>query len=417
MKSFNSLPDAARSDDLRRRNRQRVLGAVRDNAVLSRSDISSFTGLSAATVSAITSDLIAEDVLMLKSANSAAAMGRGRPKVELGLNPSAGVIAAMNLQLNFASAAIVDYATQTQAHVTCRIDSYAASARKIRSALVRCLKDALKEWGGDVEMLRRIVVGVQGTTDVAGTSLLWSPITRHRNLPVQSWLQSAFGVPAIICNDADLIALALNHSEPDRYGPNFAAILLAHGVGMGLFLRGQPVYGTKSSGAEFGHMIYMPDGALCRCGSRGCIEAYAGDYAILRRARGEQGSATPVNFVEDTDIAEIVRAAEAGDACARAAIETAGAALGGGLASLYALVDPFPIVLIGNGTLTCKVIEPAIRQAIAKSKAVLTVDEGQGDVADQLKIDYILDGETLVQRGGVVQALKALDHEFVDAVY
>ena len=82
--------------------------------------------------------------------------------------------------------------------------------------------------------------------------------------------------------------------DPERYRNDFIAILLSHGIGMGMVLRGELFTGTQSSGGEFGHMIHRPGGALCRCGRRGCIEAYAGNYAIWRNAQGMPEDSPPV---------------------------------------------------------------------------------------------------------------------------
>ncbi len=104
---------------------------------------------------------------------------------------------------------------------------------------------------------------------------------------------SEFGCPVKVANDCSMIAVALRWLEPERYGRDCLAVLLSHGIGMGLYLNGQLFAGRSSSAAEFGHMLYKHNGALCRCGSRGCIEAYAGDYAIWRSAHGLQEDALP----------------------------------------------------------------------------------------------------------------------------
>jgi len=407
-----------RSDDVRKSNRRLILSAVRRGAPLSRTDICNRSGLSAATVSAITADLIAEGVLCEHSQTdglSSVRGGRGRPKTDLNANPAAGIIGTLNLQLNSVSAAIADYSGTPLSESSVQVDTYEASVSAIRQALFRTMREALAACGRNRAELRGIVVAVQGVTDVQGTKLLWSPITKRRNQPIQSWLTHEFGVPVCVCNDCDLMALALNWSDPAAYRENFAAILLAHGVGMGLFLRGKLINGIRTSGAEFGHMVHVPDGALCRCGSFGCIEAYAGDYAIKRRAAGQPDDAPPPGKVLPGELTAIVNAARDGDENARAAIEGAGAALGSGLASIYALVDPFPIALIGCGTVTRDLLEPSIRAAVEQSVAVRNAIDPSGAKADEVRIDFVADGDPLVQRGCIIRALFALDEEFAHA--
>lgn len=401
-----------RSDDVRRSNRRRILAAVRRKGLISRTDISRETSLSAATVSAITSDFIAEHVLIGPARADTTSSGRGRPKVDLALNPQVGTVGAMNFQLNSITAAIVDYAGEPIASSALTIDTHRASAAALRKALVHCMGEALSVAGTWRAKLRGIVIGAQGITDVDGTKLIWSPIIKERNLTVQSWLEAEFGVPVRVANECDLIARALNWSDPETFGTDFAAILVAHGVGMGFFRRGGPVNGSHTSGTEFGHMVYRPDGALCRCGARGCIEAYAADYGIKRRASGMPESSPPPNSVSAGEIEAIVAAALAGDVDGRAAIEEAGRAIGTGLANLYALTDPFPVAIVGSATVTRPLLEPAIREAIAQS-AVVRNATGPKKAAG-IPLHFIRDDAPLVQKGCVMRALLALDDAFAD---
>src|SRR6185295_10353909 len=147
----------------------------------------------------------------------------------------------------------------------------------------------------------------------------------------------------------NMIALALRSHDPERYRNDFIAILLSHGIGMGLVLRGELFIGTQSSGGEFGHMIHRPDGARCRCGRRGCVEAYAGNYAIWRSAHLQGEDEEPVADVSDADILALAAQARAGEGPERRAFAKAGEAIGFGLGSLFALIDPAPVAFVGVG--------------------------------------------------------------------
>ena len=80
---------------------------------------------------------------------------------------------------------------------------------------------------------------------------------------------------------------------------------------MGLVLKGELFTGTQSSGGEFGHMIHRPGGALCRCGRRGCVEAYAGDYAIWRNAKRKSEYSVPEDGIGNADMQAIAARARA----------------------------------------------------------------------------------------------------------
>ena len=129
------------------------------------------------------------------------------------------------------------------------------------------------------------MLAIQGITDARARTMLWSPITPHSDIRFADMLEREFAIPTTVENDCNMMAVALRWRDPERYRDDFIAILLSHGIGMGLVLKGELFTGTQSSGGEFGHMIHRPGGALCRCGRRGCVEAYAGNYAIWRNAR------------------------------------------------------------------------------------------------------------------------------------
>ncbi len=125
-------------------------------------------------------------------------------------------------------------------------------------------------------------------------------------------------------NDCRLIAQALSRSHADLLGDTFATVLFSHGVGLGLYLNGRPFAGTRSSAMEIGHLRYESGGALCRCGRRGCIEAYAADYGIERLASGLPIDHTPAGRVADSSMDALIAAAQAGDKTVSQSFVTAG---------------------------------------------------------------------------------------------
>lgn len=355
-----------RHDDVRRRNRAMVLGAVRRAGNPSRTEIAAVTGLSHSTISAISADLIAEGCLREARGTDPGVLKRGRPQVGLAVNPRACCIVAVVLSLNALSASIIDYAGQTVAETHCRLSTQSLSAKDLADQTVDILRRVISGHAGTRPVLR-VVLAVQGVTDRQARGLLWSPITPHTDIPFAELLEQACGVPTVVENDCNMMAEALRWRDPGLYRDNFMAVLLSHGIGMGLVLKGAIFTGTQSSGGEFGHMIHRPDGARCRCGRRGCVEAYAGNYAIWRKAVGEPENSMPSVEVEDAMIVGLADAARAGNAAAAEAFRSAGEALGFGLGSLFALIDPAPVAFAGIGASALDLMEPALRRALAQT--------------------------------------------------
>jgi predicted NBD/HSP70 family sugar kinase len=396
-----------RHDDLRRRNRAMVMVAVRRASQPSRTEIASATGLSHSTISAISADLLAEGILAETKGGEQATSRRGRPQVALALNPEAATVAVAVLSLNDLSAAIVDYAGGLMAEEKRRLSTAAIPRDELVSELVAMLRRLTAGRPAGHRKPLRIVLAMQGITDAAARVMLWSPITPHRDIPFADLLEREFAIPTTVENDCNMMAVALRWRDPARYKDDFIAMLLSHGIGMGLVLKGELFTGTQSSGGEFGHMIHRPEGALCRCGRRGCVEAYAGDYAIWRNAQRKSEFSTPEDGIGAADMQAVAERARAAEGPEREAYRKAGTAIGYGIGSLFALIDPAPIAFVGGGTAAFDLLEPHIRAAIAETAG--------GRHSDAISFDTVADELPLIRLGCSMRALTFVDHEIFAA--
>jgi predicted NBD/HSP70 family sugar kinase len=394
-----------RHDDLRRQNRAMVLSAVRRARGTSRTEIARMTGLSHSTISAISSDLIAEGVL-LPLKGEAVSLKRGRPQVTLGSHPDAARVVTITLTLNALSLALVDYAGNIVAEEQRRLPTLTIGRRELTDAVVDAVKVLLDKEKERAAPLR-LTMAVQGVTDAEGRELQWSPITPHTHIPFADILEREFGTPVSIENDCNMIAIALRERSPERFRENLVAVLLSNGIGMGLILGGKLFTGPLSSGGEFGHMIHVPDGALCRCGRHGCIEAYAGNYAIMRNARTQGQWALPEADIDEAAMIALAARAREGEGPEREAFRIAGQAIGYGLGSLFALFDLAPVAIVGPGTAAFDIVEPALREALSNTAG--------GQDAGSLQFALELDERPLIQEGSAHRALAFVDEEIFAA--
>jgi len=394
-----------RHDDLRRRNRALVIAAVRRAGQPSRTELAAATGLSPSTISAISSDLIAEAILIEAKSSEVPSLRRGRPQIGLSLNPGATTVITVVLSLNFLTVAALDYAGQQVSEASKKLDTLALSRQQLQDECVTMVRACIEALPS--RAILRIAFAVQGITDLGARTLLWSPITPHGGIPFADILEQEFGVPVTVENDCNMIALALRWREPARYKDDFIAILLSHGIGMGMVLKGELFTGTHSSGGEFGHMVHRPEGALCRCGRRGCVEAYAGNYAIWRNARNLGEDAVPVSDIDMPDMKALAATARAGEGPEREAYRRAGLALGYGLGSLFALIDPAPVAMVGMGAEAFDLIEPALRSALAKTAG--------GLLSEYVSFATEPDEMPLIRLGCAMRALTFIDQEIFAA--
>lgn len=379
-----------------------VIAAARRGGRASRTEIAAATGLSNSTISTISADLIAEGIFA-EVGGGAGALRRGRPQVALGLNPKAASVVAVVLSLNALSASLIDCSGVEIASGSSRLQTLTMSAEELTQAVTDCVRLLLAGAAPGHGPVLRITLAVQGIADSGARAMMWSPITPHSDIAFAEALEAAFGIPATVENDCNMIALALRARSPERHRDNFFSIMLSNGIGMGLVLRGELFTGSHSSGGEFGHMVHIPDGAQCRCGRRGCIEAYAGNYAIWRHATGQSEHAPPAADIDDATMAAMAQAARAGPGRERDAFLRAGEAIGFGLGSLFALFDPAPVAIVGIGTHAFDIVEPAVRDALARTAG------GQHNAA--ISFDLEPDETPLIREGAALRALTRVDQE------
>ncbi len=391
-----------RHDDLRRRNRAMVIGAVRRIGEPSRTEIAAVTALSNSTISAISSDLINEAILT-QGRSEQPPLKRGRPQVGLVLNPDAAAVVTAILSLNFLAVDVIDYAGRTIIGEQRKLDTLSLPRDELVGECLAMVRRCLERPALAGKRVLRIALAVQGITDSHSRTMLWSPITPHTDVAFAEMLEAEFGIPATMENDCNMMAVALRWRGTGRYRRDFIAMLLSHGIGMGIVLNGDLFTGTHSSGGEFGHMIHRPDGALCRCGRHGCVEAYAGNYAIWRNARQIGENEPPAADIEESDMLALAGRARAADGPEREAYRKAGEALGFGLGSLFALIDPAPVTVVGMGASAFDLMEPALRQAIARTAG--------GQHSESISFDTEPDELALIREGCAMRALTFVDQE------
>lgn len=396
------MAGVARSDDVRRQNRRTILRAIREGGAMSRTDICAAVGLSQATVSAISTALLASGILR-EAPGGAGKQGRGRPQVLLETNPGAGSVIALSLTVKGLETALVDYSGRTLGQRSKRVQTLEMDSSHLLGCIEAELRDMLAHDGKGVP-LQHITVGIQGVTNSSLGRLLWSPIMRERDVDFQHALSKAFGVPVTIDNDCNLMAEALRWSEDFPFHDDFAALLLGDGIGMGLYLGGTRFHGSKSSAGEFGHMVFEPLGRTCRCGASGCIEAYAGHYAIIGAARPDMRERAIRGDLPPGAFSQVADAARDGETAALDAYRTAGLAIGSGLASLFSIIDPVPIAFVGDGAGALDLMLPTIREVLATAAI--------RNISSELESRSFPDDKKLVLDGCRMTSLQHLDDLF-----
>jgi glucokinase len=179
-----------------------------------------------------------------------------------------------------------------------------------------------------------------------------------------------FRLPVYADNDANLMALAESRVGAARGYDGAICLTIGTGIGGGLILHGQVYRGADSSAGELGHTCIAYDGRLCRCGAKGCLEAYASVPALLNHTRSLlESSDNHCSLRENLSSLNptlIFQAAEAGDRLAVQILEQEITYLSAGLASVVNLLNPEVIVVGGGfveaGTSFLHLLEKSIKE-------------------------------------------------------
>jgi len=328
--------------------RQQVFERIRAGGLIPRVQLARELAVSPASVTTITQELIETGLIEEVAAPRDGDAGRGRPAVALGVRADACRVAGMKLSDREHTCVIVDFAGNLIADDVIPRRPGPMALNELLDAVETLLNRVCAKANLARSDLATIGIGVPGFVDVAEGMVLWSSVLNDRQVPLAAAARARLGLPVLIDNDANLVALAELWFGAGRGLADFAVVTIEHGVGMGFVMNHRIYRGAQRLGMELGHTKVQLDGALCRCGQRGCLEAYIADYALAREAT------TALNWVhrDGQSIAVLLESlydhAKAGNATARSIFRRAGRYLAVGLANVVNLFDPALIILSGE---------------------------------------------------------------------
>ena len=328
--------------------RQQVFERVRSAGLIARVQVAKDLGVSPASVTTLTSELIEAGLIEEVQAPRDTDLGRGRPAVALGVRAEAHLVAGIKLSDREHTAVIVDFAGKLIADDVIARRPGPMQVSEMLDAIETLLNRVCTKAGLARADLSAVGIGVPGFVDCAGGMVLWSSTLIDRGVPLAAVAQDRLDLPVFIDNDANLVALAELWFGAGRSLSDFAVVTIEHGVGMGFVLNHRIYRGAQGLGMELGHTKVQLDGALCRCGQRGCLEAYVADYALAREAT------TALNWghKEGQSIGVLLESlyehAKAGNTIARSIFRRAGRYLAVGLSNVVNLFDPALIILSGD---------------------------------------------------------------------
>lgn len=334
------MPSGSSLERLRAANRRALLALLDTEGPLSRADLARGTGLSRTTISGLVTDLVAAgQVVETTDKGRPHKGGSGRPPMLIALSPGSGTVVGVDLGHRHLRVALADRTGTVLAEETetIDVDEDGAAALDRAAAAARRIAHAA---GKDAARVHMVGMCVPAPFDRRSARIRTGILRGWRDLSPGEELARRLGVPVHVDNDANLGALA-EHTRGASHGSAHAIyVKIASGIGAGIVLGGRLHRGATGQAGEIGHVQVGEDGAICRCGNRGCLETVAAAprlLAVLQPAYDEPLTATRVRELD----------AE-GDAGVRRVLSDAGRTIGRALADLCNSLNPEVIVLGGS---------------------------------------------------------------------
>ncbi|SEG77293.1 Sugar kinase of the NBD/HSP70 family, may contain an N-terminal HTH domain [Actinacidiphila yanglinensis] len=369
--------------DLRRHNRTSVLTRLYLHGPASRFDLMRATGLSSATVSNVVTGLVGDG--LVAEAGLLDSDG-GRPRTLLEVRPGFGQVAGVDIGETHVQVGLFDWTLDTLATATYPMDEGRPDPALLAGLVTAGIEEVTAKAGTDSAALLGVGVGVPGA--VLPDGRVHAPTLGWSGVPFDGLLRPHIAAPLHLDNCARTLGQAEMWRGAGRGAERAIVALLAVGVGAAV-ATGSPG-GVTSTTSEWGHTVVEKGGAPCRCGSRGCLEAYVGADAILAHHEQQPGAAELRGSGTEQRLAALVADARRPGAAADT-VRWAAGYLGVGIANLVNLLSPDRVILSGwVSALLGPEVLPAVRE-----------------VMDRHVLDYMTGG-TVLELGRLGQEAVAL---------
>lgn len=380
----------ATNQNLRAHNLSLALRHILANpGAINRAGIAAQTGISRATMSRLVDELIATG-LVEESDDKLSTGGRGRPTSVL--SPASGTVIALGLQVNISvlGAYLVDLSGNVLARETQDGDFSGSDPQATLRKLARMGRRVLREGREEGTTFLGSALALPGL--VSGDTLVTAPNLGWKNIPFDELTHPLHDLHVtLIANEADLAAFAVAHPRPGvPEGPaSFIYVSGEVGIGGGLVINHQPLSGAHGWSGEIGHICVEPQGNVCSCGARGCLETIAGLKALCRAAG-----------LEDESSARELTQLAGHSAKAQDALANAGHALGQALAGVVNTVDISQVYLGGLVAETALYLLPTLHEEL-ETRVLQAPWYAPA-------IDILPSSEDLSLRGGAFQILERI---------
>jgi predicted NBD/HSP70 family sugar kinase len=261
------------SRDLRSESRFEVLHALFELGPSTRQELARHTGLSTATVATLINEFLSEGVLRIATVERSAV---GRPYERLSIDPDRGRIVGVDVAETYVDATVFDLALGTLGHAEVALDEHENSQEYVVDGIARAIESAVADSGTERGRIIGVGVSIPGQIRPDAGLVVFAPNWDWHDVPIEEMLEKRLEISVYVDNPLKAAMLAEMWFGIGRVAKSMAVVNLGTGVGAGITIDGTLIRGETNNAGEWGHTLLRVDGRRCRCGRRGCVEAYLG---------------------------------------------------------------------------------------------------------------------------------------------
>ena len=321
-------------------NERRLLGILRVEGPVSRAELARRLSLTRASVTGLVDDLLARGMVCEKRAGDIGRRDVGRPGIAIALHPAGAYFLGIEIGVGILRFALLDLAAGIA-----DTDAMPFERTLPPAAVVALIVERLAKWRARFgATIKAMCVTVPGLVRRDG-HVVNLPILGWKDINLAALLTAATDLPCHIENNANAAAFGHIYSDPRPHHGVVVYLKIGTGCGGAVIIDDKLLRGGNGLGTEFGHLHVAPDGPLCSCGQRGCMETFVNLKALQRYALGQDVNEAATDPDLPLQVAE--RLAK-GDLDAERAVATLASYLTEGLVDITNIFDPDTIVLGGT---------------------------------------------------------------------
>lgn len=331
--------------DIRSESRFEVLHALFALGPSTRMELARESGLSLATVSTLTSELISEGVVRVAETVST---GVGRPHARLSIDPDRGRLVGVDVAETYVEATVFDLALGALATRSVALDEHVHAPGYVVEGIADAVEQALAAAGVGRDAVIGVGVSLPGQVQPEAGVSVFAPHWSWHDVGIHDLLTERLRLPVRVDNPLKAIAIAELWFGVGRVSRSIAVVNLGTGVGAGLAIGGAIVRGPSNNAGEWGHTMLVLDGRGCRCGRQGCVEAYVGAEGMVQTlAEIDPDHPAVAEHMQSDFVAAVAEGLRRDDPALQQLVERTAHYLAAALGDLVNMVNPEHITLTG----------------------------------------------------------------------